>query len=156
MEPGTTGRALGYRTNSGPFFIEPGTTLGTAADLELGPASLLQHTQSSGRVAGPPSMLTERPPLKDVYHALLPHVGEWKTIGVLLGLTSETLDEIEVSCVYDDERLLEMIHKWLKELDASWENLINALKLVDEVNASTLLHTLKQPGKYYSSLYWDF
>ena len=136
-------------TNSGQFFLVE--LLGPEqAEQGFGQASPMQ-VSGSGQVSGPPSKLKERPLLKDALIALLPIANKWRTIGILLDMRPHILEVIAAEQLDERDRLREMIHEWLNGLDANWENLIEAVNVVNEGRALEILRTflsLEQPGKY--------
>lgn len=102
--------------------------------LEPGQASKQASSPVSGQ-ASLPSKLAETPSNKDALLALLPIANEWKTIGILLDLPPGRLNSIENEKNKDHDRLLEMVDEWLKTLNATWGDLIKAVKSVNKSRA---------------------
>ena len=100
-----------------------------------------ESEQASRHVSGHasvPSKLAEKPSNRDALISLLPIANEWKTIGILLKLTPGKLDSIENENNKDSDRLREMVAEWLKTLDATWEDLIAAVNIMNEARASEI------------------
>ena len=95
---------------------------------------------SEGKSKCPPFELKDTPSSKYAFLALKPIANKWKTIGTLLDLPSGKLDSIQVESHWDDDRMREMVDEWLKTLDATWEDLIAAVKVVNETRASEIEH----------------
>ena len=79
----------------------------------------------------------------EVYTALYPARGKWRTIGIKLGLDLAELDDIEESND-NDRRIQQVIRKWLEKrsLNPSWESLIAVLK-TREVGREDLAEEIK-------------
>ena len=99
-----------------------------------GDSSGEDSVKASGK-ASRSSKLKEKPSNKDAFLALKPIANKWKTIGTLLELPSGKLDSIQAESHRDNDRMREMVVEWLKTLDATWEDLITAVKEVDEARA---------------------
>ena len=70
--------------------------------------------------------MNSTPLLKDLYRNITPHYAlDWKVIGTLLDIPTETLNIIEHDCVYKATRCCNvMFEKWLKiDTTASWKKL---------------------------------
>ena len=63
-------------------------------------------------------------------------VGNWKNLGLKLGLKNSKLDAIDKDERSEDDRKRNMFNQWLKHPNASWSTLVNALNssLVDQGN----------------------
>ena len=83
------------------------------------PQSIVQHLDD---------ML--KPELNDVLKMLLPLSSHWKTIGLLLGAKSKTLDRIKSDGPNDEDRLVCVISWWRDKLDPfpTWEGLADAME----------------------------
>jgi hypothetical protein len=70
----------------------------------------------------------------------MPLASKWHNIGVLLGLPPGKLDAIQQDYRSSDDSLREMLKEWLKMIDPppSWEQLVDALKVIDECKAEEL------------------
>ena len=68
-----------------------------------------------------------------VLRTLEPVVGNWKMLGLELGLSCNVLDTIESDCHTILERKMRMIQRWMStpKLCPSWCSLVKALREVD-------------------------
>ena len=114
-------------------FLEPGQASGQASRQ----VSRLDSRPVSGK-ADLPSKLAERPSNRDALLALLPIANEWKTIGTLLNLSPGSLGSIEKESTKERDRMREMVAEWLTTLDATWGDLIKAVKSVNQTKASEI------------------
>ena len=106
---------------------------------------LLQGNDQPKPQPNPPqvaSKLAERPSTKEALTALFPVADKWKLIGTFLDIPKADLNGIEKKPGNDQDRLLEMVNTWLTSLDATWDALIEAVKMVDENNAAEIKREL--------------
>ena len=94
-------------------------------------------------------MTTPALTLEDIAHVvedLCPVMDKWHNIGIQVGLPERDLKSIETNYPRPDDRLREMVSKWLSGGQASWDALIEALKsrTVSEVHLAEKLK-LKHP-----------
>lgn len=84
---------------------------------------------------------TSRPSLKDLYRCVTPNYAtKWKTIGTLLGLSSERLNIIQYDHTEAEPCCNAMLKYWLQaDTDASWSKLMEAISAI--------------PGKAFYILY---
>ena len=76
-------------------------------------------------------------------------VSDWHTLGILLDLTTSQLKDIHVTYhAHGVDRLkTEMFDVWLKSSsNASWTNLITALRAMDEERAASDIEAGRIPG----------
>ena len=116
--------------------LEPGQS-GQASGQASRQVSRQDSRHVSGQ-AGLPSKLAERPSNRDAFLALLPIAYEWKTIGTLLNLSHGSLGSIEKENIKEHDRLREMVARWLTTLDATWRDLIAAVKTLNKARASEI------------------
>ena len=76
-----------------------------------------------------------RPSLADSLKLLLPIARDWKTIGALLNMESNLLENISYDCRNAKECLQQMLTQWLKRAfpPPSWEELAEAVEYSDNV-----------------------
>ncbi len=90
--------------------------------------------------------------LKLIYGALFEVRVRWKPIGLELGLTPGTLEEIELMQINPSDRLIAVLLNWLRGTTATWKLLIDALQSAP-VGATQLARKLElkycSPGKYH-------
>ena len=70
-----------------------------------------------------------RPSLEDLRQHFVPHYAtQWKQIGILLGLDSQSLEDIEDNSTDFKQRCSQMLMRWL-EMDptASWQKLFTII-----------------------------
>ena len=70
------------------------------------------------------------PTMKEISQYVIPNYSShWKALGILLGLSSGTLDIMTINHVSDPESCKSMLQKWL-DVDStpSWEKLSKAIK----------------------------
>ena len=70
----------------------------------------------------------------------MPIAAEWKNIGILLHIPSNSLDEIAANETEARSRLREMLIEWLKCINPqpSWGQLIDVLKPFNQAKAAEL------------------
>ena len=76
-------------------------------------------------------------------------VSDWHTLGLQLDLTMEQLDDLHITYhVYRTDRLkAEMFDVWLKgSPNASWTDLITALRAMDEETVASDIEAGRIPG----------
>lgn len=80
----------------------------------------------------------------------LKEVTDWFRLGIWLGVEYTVLTTIENNHKQDGERcMIEMLEFWLKNLDASWSEVISALEAIDHRNLAKRLreeHKILQTG----------
>ena len=113
------------------------TAVGEGSSESSGEDSACGPRHVSGQ-AGLPSELAERPSNRDAFLALLLIANEWKTIGTLLDLSPGCLNSIEKENIKEHDRLREMVALWLETLDATWKDLIAAVKTLNKARASEI------------------
>ena len=71
---------------------------------------------------------------------LLPLAAHWKTIGGLLGIDKAILDRIQRDEVGVNDRLHEMLAKWLKQVDPlpTWKDILDIIADFDKQRAQRL------------------
>ena len=85
---------------------------------------------------------TDTPTLEPItvevlYHHLLLHSFKWQSLGEALSLDEDRLDEIYTNNERDEDCLREMLESYMmrSDLDHSWEEVENALKMIGIVPA---------------------
>ena len=83
---------------------------------------------------------TERLQLRDVFQVLRLLATQWKMIGISLGLQKHVLDRIKCDEAGVNDRLLEMLSEWLKQVSPppTWEDLANAVEDIDQLKAQDI------------------
>ena len=70
------------------------------------------------------------PSMEEIHRYVIPqYSSQWKTLGILLGLPSGTLDNIASLRSPDSECCGSMLQKWLQvDLTATWKKLFKAIE----------------------------
>lgn len=82
----------------------------------------------------------DTPKLQEVFKELFGLATHWKTIGTLLGLESQLLEEIKSDEESAHDRLQKMLSKWLKQIDSppTWKYIADAVETVDATKAQEI------------------
>ncbi len=90
--------------------------------------------------------------LQLIYGALFEVRARWRSIGLELRLTPGTLEAIEQTKINPSDRLMEVLHDWLRGTTiATWKQVIDALRSapVGEIQLARKLELEhSSPGKY--------
>ena len=78
-------------------------------------------------------VLLDKPKLRAALKKLLPLATNWKTIGVLLGISTHVLDKIKDDEVSVSDCLHAMLSEWLKQTHPppTWAALADAVQVID-------------------------
>lgn len=78
-------------------------------------------------------MQPAEPTLQELKKELKTISANWKNLGVHLGLPMPTLDKVEKDNTGVDDRLNDMLHKWLQSnAKGTWKNIVTALRIMEE------------------------
>lgn len=82
----------------------------------------------------------EKPKLSKAFRTLLDVSSDWKNIGVLLEIQSNSLDGIEVDERDNNSRLRAMLTEWLKQVNPppTWKQLAEAVEPFNKDMAKTI------------------
>lgn len=73
----------------------------------------------------------ERPKLRDLQETLYPMRSKWYQFGVQLDVPTDTLDTISSSSEKLDDKLLQMLKEWVKQMESkgvvTWEAVVEVL-----------------------------
>lgn len=74
----------------------------------------------------------ERPKLRDLQETLYPMRSKWYQFGVQLDVPTDTLDTISSSSGNFDDKLLQMLKEWVKQMESqggvTWEAVVEVLR----------------------------
>ena len=89
-------------------------------------------------------IIDAKPELKDVFKKLLPLAHEWKSIGILVRVKHNILENIKREEHGVRDCLSNMLSEWLKMVEPSptWEEIVDAVKQVDASAAKEIEETL--------------
>ena len=90
----------------------------------------------------------DKPKLSKALKELLPLAANWKTIGGLLDINKDILDQIQRDEVGVTDCLHEMLFKWLKKIDPqpTWTDIADAIEYFDEQIAKNIRQRLASSG----------
>ena len=89
-------------------------------------------------------IIDSTPELRDIFKKLIPLAHEWKSIGILLGMEANILENIETEKHRVNDRLSSMLSEWLKMANppTTWKNITDAVLVVDASAAKEIEETL--------------
>ena len=81
-----------------------------------------------------------RPRLSQAFKAVLTMTPHWRNIGILLGLSVDTLEEIQRDEATARDCMRVMLSEWLKQIDPqrTWTRLIDVVEIFDRDRARSM------------------
>ena len=80
-------------------------------------------------------------------NSLLPKAAKWNSLGIQLGLSTDELDIIRANSMDVEECLRKVLQRWHdKTLNPTWQEIVTALKAMDEARFAKELEVTKISG----------